>query len=137
MVMDDVLWLEDWPDFNQNTPDIVWLEQAGREQWIVVTRDKRIRQRKQELAVFVRYGVGCFVLAQNRNLNRWEYLKLLTATLDQMETLFTKMERPFIFAVYGNGSIRRVPLTKFSGGKTCLTSIGGDLYGVHSAIFAE
>ncbi|MCY0898115.1 MAG: hypothetical protein OWU33_04140 [Firmicutes bacterium] len=110
MVRNDVIWLEDWPAFDENTPDIVWLERAGQEGWIVVTRDKRIRTRPHERSALLRYGVGCFVLAQNRNLTRWEYLKLLTATLDHMETLFDTTPRPFIFAVYSDGSIRHVRL---------------------------
>jgi hypothetical protein len=29
--------------FKQDTEDIVWLREAGRQRWVVVTRDDRIR----------------------------------------------------------------------------------------------
>lgn len=61
LVRDDVTWLDDV--FAHNAPDAEWLEVAGPNGWIVVTRDRRIRHRPSEMAAIKRAGVGAFVLA--------------------------------------------------------------------------
>ena len=44
-------------------PDEEWLEKAGRERWLVITRDKGIRRKPNEIAAFRDHGVIVFVLA--------------------------------------------------------------------------
>ena len=46
--------------FAKGTPDEVWLERAGRESWIVLTRDKRIRYRKLERIALKMAGVRAY-----------------------------------------------------------------------------
>ena len=48
--------------FPQNTPDNVWLQEAGKRHWVVLTRDKHIRRRPNELQAFRDNGVIAFVL---------------------------------------------------------------------------
>lgn len=48
--------------FPQNTPDEVWLKEAGKRRWVVLTRDKNIRRRPNELQAFRDSGVIVFVL---------------------------------------------------------------------------
>jgi hypothetical protein len=50
--------------FPANTPDQIWLAEAGRNGWVVVTKDKRIRFRTIEKEAFRAAGVGVFVFAQ-------------------------------------------------------------------------
>ena len=95
-VRDDVIWLED--RFPHHVTDPVWLREAGVSDWLVISRDKRIRTRPGERRTIIENGVGCFCLTQKQPLTRWEYLKLLAATLDEMEALFAATPRPFIFA---------------------------------------
>ena len=79
-VRSDVSWLED--HFAHDTPDADWLAEAGRQRWLVVTRDKRIRTRPGERQSLLEHNVGCFCLTQKRDPTRWGYLKLLCLTLD-------------------------------------------------------
>lgn len=102
---DEVAWLEDL--FNDDVADEEWLEAAGREGWLVISRDKRIRSRFGERTALQRHGVGCFILAQKKSLTRWEYLKLLARTLDEMVQRFEETPRPFIYAVDSAGSMRK------------------------------
>ena len=102
---DEVAWLEDY--FNHRTPDEEWLEAAGREGWLVISRDKRIRTRPGERAALQQHGVGCFILGQTGNPTRWEYLKLLARTLDEMVQRFEETPRPFIYVVNSAGSMRQ------------------------------
>lgn len=104
-VRDDVIWLED--RFAPDTPDSEWLEEAGREGWLVITRDKRIRHRPAEMAAIREHGVGCFVLGHRKNLTRDEYLRFLAPLLGGMERRFAETSRPFIYVVDSAGTMRR------------------------------
>ena len=107
-VRDDVEWLE--PRFPGNTPDEDWLAEAGRQGWVVVTRDKRIRRRRAELRALVDNHAGCFVLASAGNLSRWETLKIVVPTLDEMVRRFDETPRPFIFSIDAQLRFRQVEL---------------------------
>ena len=107
-VQDDVRWLEDV--FPHNTPDTVWLPDVGARGWLVITRDKRIRTPPGERQAIIDGRVGCFCLTQKQALVRWQYLKLLALTLDDMERLFAQTSRPFLCGVSGTGQLRLLPL---------------------------
>src|SRR4051794_20819892 len=94
-VRDDVCWLEDV--FEHNEPDTVWLPDVGARGWLVITRDKKIRTRPGERRAIIDGGVGCFCVMQKQPLNRWQYLKLIVATLDEMERIFADTPRPFLY----------------------------------------
>ena len=104
-VRDDIEWLE--PRFPGDTPDEVWLAEAGRQGWVVVTRDKQVKRRYAERNAILENDVGCFVLGQKRTLNRWNLLKVIVGTLDGMEQRFAETPRPFIFTIDSAPSFRR------------------------------
>ncbi len=104
-VRDDIWWLED--KFPHDTPDEVWLAEAGANGWLVITRDKRIRTRPGERENIIRYGVGCFIINQKQDPTKWEYLKLIARTLDEMEEKFADTPRPFGFTIDRQGVMRR------------------------------
>ena len=96
-VRNDVEWLE--PRFVHDTPDPEWLAEAGQQGWVVVTRDKKIRTRPAERRAIIDNNVGCFILAQKRALDRWNQLKIVVQTLDEMTYRFDETPKPFIFTV--------------------------------------
>jgi uncharacterized protein with PIN domain len=53
--------------FAQNAKDPEWLTGAGKNGWIVVTRDERIRYRVSEKQAIRRAKVRAFVLAERCN----------------------------------------------------------------------
>lgn len=61
--------LEEFPDFDQSTSDEKWLEFAGKESFVVLTKDKRIRYRVAEKIMVKKHGVRVFALNQ-RKLDR-------------------------------------------------------------------
>jgi len=105
-VRSDVLWLED--RFNHDTDDEEWLAAAGDQDWLVIVRDKKVRTRPGEREKIMRHGVGCFILNQKQDPTRWEYLQLLTKTMDEMEEKFAATRRPFIYTIDKNGVFRRI-----------------------------
>ena len=100
----DTYWLED--RYPHNTPDEVWIPDAGAAGWLVVARDKKIRTRLWQRELVRRHGVGCFILNQKHDPTRWEYLKLLAKTLDEMERLHAATARPFLYLVDAAGAMR-------------------------------
>ena len=106
LVRSDVRWLED--EFAHNVKDAEWLREIGGRGWLVVGRDRRIRYRPAEKQAIIDARVGYFCIAQDANPTRWEYLRLIATTLDQMERLYTTTDRPFIYAIYKDGAFRRL-----------------------------
>ena len=49
--------------FDAGVTDPEWLVEAGRQDWIVLTKDKAIRRRQNELTALINSGVRAFVLA--------------------------------------------------------------------------
>jgi hypothetical protein len=105
-VRSDVLWLED--RFTHSAKDVDWLPVAGSSGWVVILRDKKVITRPGERGAIRANGVGAFVLNQGNDPTKWDYLKLLALTLDEMEYLFARFARPFIFTVSRHGVMRRV-----------------------------
>ena len=105
-VRDDVVWLED--AFPHRTTETEWLPEVGRREWLVISRDKKIRTRPGERRMLQEGKVGCFIIGQKKNPTRWEYLKLLAVTLDEMEEIFSSTQRPFIYVIHKDGRLSRV-----------------------------
>jgi predicted nuclease of predicted toxin-antitoxin system len=71
----------------------------GREDWVLITQDKNIRKRPQELAALRAAKVGAFVLTGKANRTVEKMLVLLLQSLDQMRRLSGSTARPFIFGI--------------------------------------
>ena len=106
LVRSDVRWLED--EFRHDVRDANWLQEIGSRGWLVIGRDRRIRYRPAEKQAIIDHRVGYFCITQDANPTRWEYLRLIVTTLDAMERLFATIERPFIYGVYKDGTLRRL-----------------------------
>jgi hypothetical protein len=105
VVRRDVLWLE--PTFPPDTPDPVWIAEAGANDWLVISRDKKLRTRYENWAAIRDSNVGCFVLTQPEPLRRWPLLQFMARHLDHLIATFETTPRPFIFAVRADGVVRR------------------------------
>lgn len=62
---------EVYGDREEDVPDNEWLERCGREGWVVLTKDRRIRYRPAEIAAIADHGVQAFILTGG-NLNAAE-----------------------------------------------------------------
>lgn len=105
-VREDVLWLED--RFPHDAKETEWIPDVGKEGWLVISRDKKIRTRPGERSALMEARVGAFIITQKQDLTRWDYLKLLTRTLDDMESVFETTDRPFVFGVGRTGTLTRI-----------------------------
>lgn len=87
--------------------DVTWLEDAGREDWIVLTGDPRIRRRPHELAVVHDAAVKMFTLPRG-NLRAQEQASRF---VDNLPRIVAACQRPgpFIYAVLSGRIELRYP----------------------------
>lgn len=88
--------------FTPDAPDEAWLAVAGREKWIVLTRDKRIRRRPAELEAFREHKVVVFVLAAG-NASAAETADLVTRFFDKIQRLASHAKPPVMYNVTRSG----------------------------------
>ena len=93
--------------FPLDTKDPVWLQEAGKQGWLVITRDKRIRTRPGERRAIAEHGVGCFILAYRQDLKKREIAQILLSTLEDMEEIFASTRRPFIYTIDKQGEFKQ------------------------------
>ena len=84
--------------FPKGTPDEVWLARAGAEQWIVLTRDKRIRYRQLEKVALKNAGVRAFVFIGG-NVTLQDTAEILTAALPRMYAVLATEPGPWIYHI--------------------------------------
>ena len=82
--------------FPQNAQDPEWLTAAGRKNWIVVTRDERIRYRVAERQAIRRAEVRAFVLAAQGDLRAEMLAEIFLKALPKIRRTVTKQKPPFI-----------------------------------------
>lgn len=104
-VRGDARWMGDV--FPLDTKDPVWLREAGRQGWLVITRDKKIRTRPGERRAIAEHGVGCFILAYRQDLKKREIAEIVLSALEDMEDLFARTRRPFIYTINKEGEFRQ------------------------------
>jgi len=83
--------------------DQEWLPRAGREGWVVITRDKRFRHRAAERQAVIDYKVRLFVLTSAGNLTRWDTLDLLVRRWSEITVAAENNSGPFICGVIRHG----------------------------------
>jgi len=90
--------------FAADAADVVWLERAGREGWIVLTKDRAIRWRAVECMALMTAGVRAFTLTSG-NLQGKEMAEIFVKALPAMRRFAVAHEPPFIGAVAKNGRV--------------------------------
>ena len=82
--------------------DIRWLPEIGQMGLGVITRDKMIRRRPEELSMIEKHKVRAFFLTQSGQASNWQILCLLVKHWEKMEAKMSK-PGPFAYAVHKNG----------------------------------
>ncbi len=84
--------------FEQGTPDHEWLTAVGSKDWVVLTKDERIRYHELERLALMNAGVRAFVLTA-KGLRGTENAHILVKALPSMYRLLNKQPGPFIAKV--------------------------------------
>lgn len=84
--------------FGPAATDEEWLETVGRNGWIAITHDARIRYKPNELAAVVRHRVALLVVVGKAPFP--DLARSFVVTLPRIETFLAKHAAPFIAKVY-------------------------------------
>lgn len=86
----------------QGLADTTWLADAGRNDWIVLMKDDKIRFRPAELEALTLAGVRAFCLT-NANLRGQEMAKRFVTQLATIYRIAAEQAGPYIYGVYADG----------------------------------
>lgn len=95
--------------FQPNGSDEEWLEVAGKERWVVLTRDKHIRRRANELDAYRRHGVVSFVLASG-NASAADTAALVCRLYPKLIRKACSAKPPAMFSITLGGTISPIKL---------------------------
>ena len=89
--------------FAPASPDAEWLEAIGRNGWVAVTHDARIRYKPNELAAVERYGVALLIVIGKAPFP--DLARSFVANADAIQRFVDRQTPPFIAKVYRTGAI--------------------------------
>jgi PIN like domain len=90
--------------FAAGTQDHVWLRAVGEKGWVVLTKDSRIRYRRNEMEALLSSGARSFVLVSS-NLPGAEMAKIFVKALPGMKKLCAALPAPFIAHIHHHGKV--------------------------------
>lgn len=96
--------------FVQNCPDVEWLPIVGKEKWIVITRDKNIRRKPNELQAFKENDVIAIVLSSGSSsqASAADTAELLVRLYPKLMRKIQAAKPPAMFTVTVMGTISSV-----------------------------
>jgi predicted nuclease of predicted toxin-antitoxin system len=92
--------------FPQDATDVEWLTEAGARDWVVLSKDKRIRRDPFERNAFQQARVRAFFLTQ-QGLSGPEMAEIFVRALREMAKRAGRQPGPFIYAVSREGTFVR------------------------------
>ncbi len=91
--------------FPQNAQDPEWLAAAGKNNWVVVTRDERIRYRVAEKQAIRRAKVRAFVIAAQGDLRAEILADIFLKALPKIRRTVKQRKPPFIAKISRGGDV--------------------------------
>jgi len=93
-----------------DTADSEWLPQIGQGEWILLTRDLRVRNKPAELAAYKEHRVGAFFIG-GKDRSRCELIQQVVRNWPRIKELAARTSKPFAFRVPPSGTyVDRLPL---------------------------
>lgn len=90
--------------FEEDASDEQWLAEVGQRGWYVLTKDKRIALRLNELQALREANVGAFVLSSD-GLSGTQIIQVILAVLPKMRSFIHNNPRPFIAKFFKDGRV--------------------------------
>jgi PIN like domain len=91
--------------FPQDALDPEWLKAVGERNWIVITRDERIRYNEAEKQAIRRAKVRAFVLAAQGSLRAEMLADIFLQALPKIGRVVEREEPPFIAKISRSGAV--------------------------------
>lgn len=96
--------------FPQDATDEEWLTECGKQGWVVLTRDKKIRHRPTELDALKAAKVSAVFLT-GKNARGIDFAKAFLKALPNLEQLFSERTDPVIVRVTRDGTVTEFDLS--------------------------
>lgn len=93
--------------FEQGVADAVWPTEVGRRNWIVLTKDQRIRYREIERKALLNAGVRVFIFMSG-NVPFPKMAEIVAKALPRITTFAHQTKPPFVAGIYKDSSIRQI-----------------------------
>lgn len=90
--------------FRRDEEDRVWLAAVGQQNWVVLTKDQRLRYRPLEIAALRASGARVFVLVAG-NLRGSEIAWVFVAALPAICRILYAQEGPFVARIAKSGKV--------------------------------
>jgi hypothetical protein len=94
-------------DVPYGSADEIWLEVAGRNNWIALMRDQRIRRRRLETDALKAHGVAAFVFTGGQE-SAQKTAKTICPLLVKFANIGTSEPRPFLYTFGIAGALTKV-----------------------------
>ena len=88
--------------FREGVADVDWLAYAGKRRWIVLTKDKAIRRRSNELLVLMNARVRAFVLSAGEMTGE-QQADLFERLIPKLRWWIAQQPAPFVVRVEKSG----------------------------------
>jgi hypothetical protein len=100
----------DLPEVPRGTLDPDWLPEIGRRRLVIITRDRKIRGKPVEQALWVQYRLRGFVLTGKSSQSTDQSLGVIGKQWAKIEEhLVIRRDGPWMYALH-SGGIREIPL---------------------------
>ena len=96
-----------------DAPDEDWIALVGRNGWVAVTKDKRIRYRAGEYRSIEEHSARVLVLRMS-NAKGPDIGRVLASSIDRIAHFAAKTPAPFLAGIYGDGRLKQFD-SPFSG----------------------
>lgn len=88
--------------FAQNAPDLDWIPEVGRREWVLITKDQNIRRNPLERAAYASAHLRGFVIT-GKDMTGPELAELLVRSLPGMVRRAAGRPGPVLFALSRHG----------------------------------
>lgn len=89
--------------FGQATPDLQWIPEIGRRDWVLITKDQNIRRNPIERAAYQAAGVRGFIVT-GKDMSGKELATLLVACLPRMVRKVSGRSGPLLYTISRTGT---------------------------------
>jgi PIN like domain len=97
-------WVAPTRPIRPSTPDEIWLPRAGREGFLVLSRNIAILTTDAEVALLLAHNVGIVFLPQH--ISSLEMLRLILRRWEWLSWLYDNQARPFAREILASGRLK-------------------------------
>ena len=90
--------------WDEQTEDSVWLAGVAGKNWVVLTKDERIRYRPTELSALLSARLRAFIVICG-NLKGSDTADILVRAMPRIHAVLSSRKGPFIYYVYKDSSV--------------------------------